>query len=172
MIGQKYFTSNLTCNNGVIDTGCVCLTKGSKKLLGNRGYISKLPYSNGLLEEDNRISAFKIMEDQIPRPMNILGQTTELTGSPMDTINTIGRYENKYDNKIDKYKTVKSEEELVKRYSIPVNNNIITYDNQAINDTLLKLNKFGNVTDDSSEVNKLLARQIGFDSKDFIVDRK
>lgn len=173
MVGKnkKYSTSNLTCNNGVINTGCLCLTNESKALLGNRGYADKLPMSNGLLDEDHRIGAFKIMEDITPRPVNVLGETTELTGT--GKVMTIGKIENKFDNKVDKYKTVQSEEELSNMFSMPVNSNIIMYNNQEINDALIKSNISGNeISDESLGVDKLLARPIGFDSKDFIIDRK
>ncbi len=173
MVGKnkKYSRSNLTCNNGVINTGCLCLTKKSRAMLENRGYVDKLPISNGLLDEDHRIGVFKIMEDKTPRPVNVLGETTELTGTKK--VMTTGKLGNKFDNRIDKFRTVQSEKELVDMFSMPVNTNIITYDNQEINDALLESNISGNeIADGSSEVDKLLARPIGFDVKDFIVDRK
>ena len=64
-IGTKYYTSNLTCNNGKIDTGCVCLNQNSMNMLSNRGNIDNIPSGNGLLNSDNTISAFKIMDDNM-----------------------------------------------------------------------------------------------------------
>jgi len=167
MVGKKYYTSNLTCNNGVINTGCVCLNQGSKTLLGNRGFVKKLPTSNGLLNKDHKISAFKIMEDQIPRPLNVLSQTTELIGSKEDQILTTGKDESKFD-KIDKYRTVKSEKELSQKFSMPVNNNIITYDNKLLNDEIYNTIS-GN---ELSEVDKLVGRSLGENTINKPVSRK
>jgi hypothetical protein len=172
-IGNKYYRSNLTCNNGVINTGCVCLTKGSDKLLANRGYVNKLPMGNGLIDEDNRISAFKIMEDEVPRPLNVFGQTTELTGVPDEKFRTHGKVENKFDKKVDKFRSVESEEDMVRNFYMPIDTNVISFDNEAINDALLKSNISGNeITPETTETEKMLIKPIGFEDKDIIVDRK
>ena len=170
-VGTKYATSNLTCNNGVMDTGCVCLTDGSKKLLGNRGYVKRLPMANGMLDQDNRISAFKIMEDEIPRPMNILGQTTELTGTKRDDLNLSGKYENKTENRVDKYKTVKSSQELAKNMYFPINTNVITIDNEKINIDQYK-KTFGDADKNLKGTDLLLKKPLGKDTRDIKVNRK
>jgi hypothetical protein len=162
LIGKKYFRSNLTCNNGVINTGCVCLTDGSKKLLGNRGYVKNLPTGNGLFEQDNRKSAFKIMEDKVPRPVNVLGQTTELTGESKPKY-TSGKYSSRFDSRTDRYRSVESEKELVKQFSMPIDNNMISFDNDAINQALfdqklMNSNISGNVL---SPTERLMSNPIG-----------
>jgi hypothetical protein len=35
---QKFVSSNYTCNNGIQDTGCVCMTEDQAELLARRGY--------------------------------------------------------------------------------------------------------------------------------------
>ena len=166
-INKIYKTSNLTCNNGVINTGCVCLTKDSGKLLGNRGYVDHLPLGNGLFNEDNRTSAFKLLEDQIPRPLNVIGQTNELIGSKNEKIR--GKDENKYDNSINKYRTVNDDIDLSKRYSMPINNNMIFFDNEAINDAISINNVRGS---NATATDRLLLNPLGIDVKDIKVNRK
>ena len=56
--GKKYLTSNMTCSNGVIDTGCVCISDETKKMFNNRGFVKEVPISNGLLDADYTISPF------------------------------------------------------------------------------------------------------------------
>lgn len=82
-INKKYFTSNLTCNNGVINTGCVCLTNESKQLLTNKGNVQRLPMANGLLDEDNRNHVFKLYESI--QPYNLKNNlSTEINGISND----------------------------------------------------------------------------------------
>jgi hypothetical protein len=166
-IGKKYFTSNLTCNNGIINTGCVCLTDKSKKALGNRGYIQNLPLGNGLLDEDNRRSVFKIMEDK-PRP-NILGQTTELTGNKNEKNIVSGKNEYKYENRMNSNRSVESANDIAKEFSMSINTNIIDWNNESINNALSETNISGN---DIKEVDSLLKKQIGYRDKDISVSRK
>lgn len=162
MVGSKYFTSNLTCNNGTVDTGCVCLTPASKKMLGSRGYVQNLPTGNGLLEQDNRKSAFKIMEEKV-KDVSVMGQTTELTGSKNNSREISGRSES------STYRSVESDKEIATKYSMPINNNIISWDNGEINNALSKSNISTNIV---SDTDKLLSRQIGFDSKYININRK
>jgi hypothetical protein len=136
LIGEKYFRSNMTCNNGIINTGCVCLSKKSKELLDNRGYVKDLPIKNGLLDEDNRKSVFKDIEDK----KFIFGKTDELTGKYKSKI-ILGNSNNILNN----YRSIKSEKELAKQYSMPINNNIISFDNQAINQSLFSSNISNNI---------------------------
>ena len=168
LIGKKYFRSNLTCNNGVINTGCVCLTDGSKKLLGNRGYVKDLPMGNGLFEQDNRKSAFKIMEDKVPRPVNVLGQTTELTGESKPKF-TSGKLSSKFDNRVDRYRSIETEREIAKQYSMPIDNNIISFDNQKINQSLLNSNISGNTL---SPTERLISNPLGIRTQSLSVNRK
>ena len=168
-LNKRYRTSNLTCNNGVMNTGCVCLTKESGKLLGNRGYVDYLPLGNGILEQDNRTSAFKLLEDQIPRPLNVIGQTEELIGSKNQKIKIKGNDENKYDKKIDRYRTVNDDMALAKRYSMPIDNNMIFFDNQAINNAITNNNMRGN---SMTPTDRLLLNPLGVDVKDIKVNRK
>jgi hypothetical protein len=168
LIGSKYFRSNLTCNNGVINTGCVCLTSKSKKLLGNRGYVKDLPMGNGLLEQDNRKSAFKIMEDKVPRPVNVLGQTTELTGESKPKI-TSGKFSSRFDSRTDRYRSIESEKELVKYFSMPIDNNMISFDNDAINKSLMGSNISGNSL---SPTERLMSNPLGIRTKSLSVNRK
>ena len=56
--GKTYLTSNMTCNNGIIDTGCVCISDETKKMFNNRGFVKEVPMSNGLLDADHTISPF------------------------------------------------------------------------------------------------------------------
>lgn len=49
-------TSNLTCNDGVNNSACVCLSNDAKKLLDSRGSMP-IPKANGLLDQDNKKSA-------------------------------------------------------------------------------------------------------------------
>jgi hypothetical protein len=168
LIGKKYFRSNLTCNNGVIDTGCVCLTDGSKKLLGNRGYVKNLPLGNGLLEQDNRTSAFKIMEDKVPRPVNVFGQTTELTGESKPKY-TSGKLSSRFDSRVDKYRSIESEKEIAKQFSMPINNNMISFDNDAINKALYNSNISGNTL---SPTERLMSNPLGIRTQSLSINRK
>ena len=69
---SKYTTSNMTCNDGIKNTGCVCLTEESKKLLSNRGY-SNLSFGNGLLNEDDNISGMNNFSgNKLPIDNNII----------------------------------------------------------------------------------------------------
>lgn len=166
--GRKFTASNLTCNNGVKDTGCVCLTDGTRKLLGNRGYVKDLPKGNGLLNQDYRKSAFKIMEDKV-QPAKVLGQTEELTGKKTDIIYISGKNENKFDNKVDKYRTIAEAKELEKNYSMPINTNMITIDNDLINHALFNSNISGN---ELSDLETLLNQRLGLNTQNVFVDRK
>lgn len=151
-IGKKYSTSNLTCNNGIIDTGCVCLNDKSKKMLSNRGYIKKLPEGNGLLDSDNAISAFKIMESN---KGNIMKQSKELIGKKGKVF---GSNENKHEKKLQSYGSIDGANDISKFYSIPVNNNEINWDtkDEGI----------------STETEEMLKYQIGKRDKDINVKRK
>lgn len=173
--GRKFRASNLTCNNGVINTGCLCLTAESENVLANRGYVKNLPQGNGLLNQDNRKSAFKVMEEEKLRKPAVLGQTTELTGVPrvagQTDLNTLsGKYVNKYDSRIDRYRSVESDIEISKQFNMPINTNIINIDHQAINNSLVGTNISGNEI--VSEVDKLIAKPLGSDTKNIIVSRK
>jgi hypothetical protein len=166
-IGKKYYTSNLTCNNGIINTGCLCLTDESKKVFGNRGYIKKLPTGNGLLDEDNRKSVFKVMENK-PRP-NVLGQTTELTGKKDEKNIISGKNEYKYENRINSHRSVDSANEIAKEFSMPIDTNMIEWNNEVINNALIDTNISGN---NIMSTESLLKNQIGYRDKDITVSRK
>lgn len=125
-IGKKFFTSNLTCNNGVINTGCVCLTPESKKLLENKGYVKQLPVSNGLLEADNLKSVWQLNDNLVNKPA-VLGQTTELTGKPSNTQVLAGN-----DN-IKNYNYGLIDYDIDINNSIPIDNNMIDWNNNIIN---------------------------------------
>lgn len=58
----KYIRANMSCNNGVNNTGCVCLTQESKDLLTNRGN-KKISYGNGLLNKDNNKSGMNVFKN-------------------------------------------------------------------------------------------------------------
>jgi hypothetical protein len=131
-IGKKYFTSNLTCNNGILNTGCVCLTPESKKLFNNNGYVKQLPMSNGLLDADNRKSVWQLNDNLINKPA-VLGQTTQLTGEK-DENNLIGGLAH---DKTYRLGLIDSDIDIIKNYSIPINNNMIQWDNDKINDNLV-----------------------------------
>ena len=166
LIGKKYFTSNLTCNNGVNNTGCVCLTSKSKKLFEKRGFINKLPIGNGLLEQDNRKSAFNIMDNKILKSVNVLDQTSELTGTKNEN-NIHGKLINKYDNHIDKYGNIANENEIAKNYTMAINNNIISFDNQLINNTINQSND--NNLIDLSKNELLIKNPLGLNTKNIII---
>lgn len=159
---KNYHTSTLTCNNGIKNTGCVCLTEESRNMLAKGGYVPLMPEKEGgLLDGDNSISAFKIVEDKTPRPVNVLGQTSELTGEKSDII--VG-----LDLNPDLYKYVDNATDITNRFNIPVNSNVITYDNEKINSDNIK-----KAIDNKqlSETDKLLNMPIGYDSKNIIVNR-
>ena len=166
-IGKKYFKSNLTCNNGIINTGCVCLTNESKKVLENRGYVNNLSMGNGLLEQDNKKSAFKIMEDKIPRPVNILGQTTELTGDSKPKY-TSGKLSSSIDNRLDSYRSIESEKEIANKFTMPINYNTISFDNEAINEALYNSNISGNKL---SPTERLISNPIGIRTQSMSIRR-
>lgn len=151
-VGKKYATSNLTCNNGIINTGCVCLDKKSKKMLSNRGYIKDLPKGTGLLDSDNAISAFKIMETS---KRNVMKQSNELTGKKG---NIIGSNEIKYEKKLQSYSNISGANDISKYFSLPVNNNEIQWDTK--------------VDGISTETEEMLKYQIGRRDKDINVNRK
>ena len=130
-IKSKYITSNLTCNNGIKDTDCVCLTKESKKLLSNRGYVKQLPMGNGLLDSDNKQSVWQIMDNKIDKPLE-LGQTTQLTGNPKQQTIISGIIK----DKTLKQSLIQDEKDITMNYTIPIDNNVINWDNEKINDAL------------------------------------
>lgn len=169
--GKKYKASNLTCNNGVRDTGCVCLTDGTKKLLGNRGYVKELPQGNGLLGQDYRISAFKIMEDKV-QPAKVLGQTEELTGRKSDSLSLSGKTVNKYDRKLDSYRSVSEARELSEKYAMPINTNMIEFDNVAINNALVGSNISGNNISTSSDLDRFMSERLGMNTQGVFANRK
>lgn len=149
-IGKTYSTSNLTCNNGIIDTGCVCLDNKSKKMLSNRGYIKNLPSGNGLLDSDNSISAFKIMDDN---KGNVMKQSKELTGEKSKILGSKDRNE----RKLNSYGNINSANDL-SNYTIPINSNEIQWDFKE--DGI------------STETDEMLKYQIGRRDKDFNINRK
>ena len=64
--------SNMTCNDGIKNAGCICLTKESKELLTNRGN-DKLSFGNGLLNKDNNMSAMNnFIDNKLPINSNFL----------------------------------------------------------------------------------------------------
>ena len=166
--GKKFMTSNLTCNNGVNDKGCVCLTPLTKKILGNRGYVKSLPEGNGLLNQDYRKSAFKIMEDKV-QPAKVLGQTEELTGRKSDSDSLSGKNENKYERRINSLRSVSESKELAEKYSMPINTNMISFDNIAINDNLVKSNISGN---QASNLSHFMSERLGMNTQGVSVNRK
>lgn len=166
--GKKYSTSNLTCNNGVINTGCVCLGNESKNLFGNRGYVKSLPQGNGLLDQDYRKSAFKIMEDKV-QPAKVLGQTEELTGRKSDSDSLHGKNINKFDIRLDSYRSVSDAKELAKNYSMSINNNMISFDNVAINNSLNQSNISSN---EISDLNIFMKDRLGMNTQNTSVSRK
>lgn len=169
--GKKYTASNLTCNNGVRDTGCVCLTDGTKKLLGNRGYVKSLPQGNGLLGQDYRVSAFKIMEDKV-QPAKVLGQTEELTGRKSDSLSLSGKTVNKYDRKLDSYRSVSEAKELSEKYAMPINTNMIEINNVAINNALIGSNISGNSISKSSDLDRFMSERLGMNTQGVFANRK
>jgi len=172
-IGTKYITSNMTCNNGVTNTGCVCLTNESKNFFAKGGVQKDFPSGNGLLDQDNRISAFKIMEDKIPRPVNVLGQTTELTGSNKDEYIVKGKNEYKFENRINSRRSVESESEIMNKYSLPINNNMISWNNDEINKSLINTNISGNFFNEVPPMStkSILKSQVGYPTSDISVSR-
>jgi hypothetical protein len=99
--GKKYLTSNMTCNNGVINTGCVCISDETKKMFNNRGFVKEVPMSNGLLDADYTISPFTY-----PKQLNSLDTKDNYYmisnfSTPIDD-NLIDYYNNK---PIDKFTT-------------------------------------------------------------------
>ena len=48
----------MTCNNGVINTGCVCISDETKKMFNNRGFVKEVPMSNGLLDNKKYYNLF------------------------------------------------------------------------------------------------------------------
>jgi hypothetical protein len=141
-VGKKYYTSNLTCNNGIIDTGCVCLDKKSTYMLSNRGYIKNLPNGNGLLDSDNTTSVFKIMDDN---KKNIMKNTNKLTGKKGNIIRMNNR---KQDTNINN--------NISNKNLYPIDNNELQWKNDGL----------------STETEELLQYQIGKRDKDIIVNRK
>jgi hypothetical protein len=99
--GKKYLTSNMTCNNGVINTGCVCISDETKKMFNNRGFVKEVPMSNGLLDADYTISPFTY-----PKQLNSLDTKDNyymLSNFSMSIDDNLINY---YDNKpIDKFTT-------------------------------------------------------------------
>ena len=166
-VGTKYSTSNLTCNNGVMNTGCVCLTKGGKKALGNRGYIKDVPSGNGLLSQDHRVSALTLLEDQIPRPFNQILPGTDLVGSRTTSIDNVsGHFNNKYDVRLDKMRNVPSAQEIRKLpLQIPINSNTITFDYEDIDESRLEPNR------PSYDNDQIIKHPIGLDDKNINVAR-
>lgn len=59
-LNNKYYTSNFTCNDGVNNGGCVCLTNESKNYL--TGITSKIPLNNGVLNKDNLPNIFSLQK--------------------------------------------------------------------------------------------------------------
>lgn len=151
-VGKKYFTSNITCNNGITNTGCVCLTKESKQLLENKGYVKQLPLANGLLDEDNRTGVYQLSDNLIDKPA-VLGQTTQLTGTKINFDNIIGVMRND-----DKFSSVNSEQNIINNLSIPINNNFINWDNDIINNNLEKNILTSNL---GTKTDRLLDNRIG-----------
>jgi hypothetical protein len=167
--GKKYTASNLTCNNGVRNTGCVCLTDKTKKLLGNRGYVKELPQGNGLLNQDYRVSAFKIMEDKV-QPAKVLGQTEELTGRKSDSLSLSGKNINRHDTKLDRYRSVSEAKELSEKYAMPINTNMIAFDNIAINNALIESSNIsGNHV---SDLDRFMSDRLGMNTQGVSVNRK
>ena len=154
-IGSKYFTSNITCNNGIINTGCVCLTKESKQLLEKKGYVQQLPLANGLLDEDNRVGVYQLSDNLINKPA-VLGQTIELTGTKINFDSIMGVMQNS-----DKFSSVDSEQNIMNNYSIPINNNFINWDNEMINKNLEKNILTTNL---KTNTDKLMNNRIGINT--------
>ena len=145
-IGKKYFRSNLTCNNGILNTGCVCLTKESRKLLNNKGYVKQIPIANGLLDADNRKSVWQLKDNLIDKP-TVLGQTTQLTGKPNEQIIISGLVQDKK----SKHSSIDYDKDISANYTIPINNNMIQWDNDLINYTLLSSSNYSDSNFNKSE---------------------
>jgi hypothetical protein len=94
-----------------------------------------------------------------------MGQTTELTGSKNESREVSGRLE--YRPNI--HRTVESDIEITNKYSMPINSNMISWDNEKINNALLKSNIGTNIV---SDTDRLISREIGYDSKYINVNRK
>ena len=132
-IGTKYFTSNITCNDGIVNTGCVCLTPESKELLNNRGYVKKLPLGNGLLGTDNHKSVWQLTDNLLNKPTT-LEQTIELTGLKDNIVSGVTN------DKGYTFSTIDFDTDITKNYSIPINNNNIQWNDklETKTDRLLK----------------------------------
>ena len=105
--------------------------------------------------------------------MNVLGQTTELTGASSDNILLSGRNENKFDINIDRHQSVKAANDIANYYHMDVNNNIIDMNNNLINNSLV----FNLLTDTKVDkqpntVNKLLLKPIGVSTPNITINRK
>lgn len=155
-IGKEYSTSNLTCNNGIINGGCVCLTKESKKLLENKGNVRQLPLGNGLLDEDNRTGVFQLSDNLIDKPA-VLGQTNQLTGMKIEFDDITGLLKNS-----SKFSDISLEQGMMENKAIPINNNFITWDNEEINNKL----EDRLFTSDSSKMDRLMNNRIGLSTTD------
>ncbi len=152
-IGSNLIRSNLTCNNGITNSGCVCLTKESKQLLGNRGYQKQLPMSNGLLNSDNKQSVWQLIDNTIDKPL-VLGQNTQLTGNLKDKSSISGNLK----DKTSKQQKINDEKNIIYNYTIPINNNMINWDNDEINNSLL------NIDTKKSKTDKLLDNPLGMNT--------
>lgn len=157
-IGSKYFTSNLSCNNGVTDTGCVCLTRDAKKLLSNRGYVNNIPNGNGLLDEDNRINAFEVKDDNAQKSVDNSNKQSHIRGKAI----------NKYDNKLDKYKTIVAANDISRDFYMPIDSNIVTFNNE-ISETNISGN---DINDNTNITEKILKSPIGINTKDVNITKK
>jgi hypothetical protein len=118
--GKMYSTSNLTCNDGVNNTGCVCLTKKSRQLLNKRGYVKNIPLANGLLNADNKPSGLNLANNK-----NISSFKSDDFAKLINT--STNNYNKNLYNETNKTNTIKSEKELARRYSMPINNNLIDF---------------------------------------------
>lgn len=154
-IPNNYVKTNLTCNNGITNSGCVCLSKETTQLLNNRGYVKQLPVSNGLLESDNRQSVWQLLDNKKDKPM-VLGQTDQLTGKSNNIISGFIK------DKTLKQSIIKTDNDIAFNYTIPINNNMIEWDNEKINDTLIKNSDSNKVN--ISKTDKLLKNPIGVNS--------
>ena len=108
---------------------------------------------NGLLDADNRKSVWQLTDNLVDKPA-VLGQTTELTGKKNE-YNLISGLAH---DKTYKLGSVNYDQDIIKNYSIPINNNMIQWDNDKINDNLVANLVSTNV---QTQTDKLLKNPLG-----------
>jgi hypothetical protein len=111
------------------------------------------------------------MEDKV-QPAKVLGQTEELTGRKSDSLSLSGKTVNKYDRKIDSYRSVSEARELSEKYAMPINTNMIDFDNVAINNALMGSNISGNNISKTSDLDRFMSERLGMNTQGVFASRK